>query len=195
MDSSKESIDWESSAMKVEIMQGIPYIMGWMWKTWWIQKGNRVQRDVLSYICPSYRAGLINLQEMFFQSTPNILSIPSVGFGQAFSRFQDHLQQEDPLAPAEPEQYWPFLEEGHGPSESPKAVPCCFQCPRGPYPMEIPKIMHITLGVRCNSHEHGKYKEVSWFLEFNVSGVEIQTSVSWRQWQSRRWHISLWSSF
>ena len=72
------------------------------------------------------------------------ISHPSPLRGQAFSRFEEYLQRHDPLAPAEPEQHRPLLEEGYGPGESPKAIPLHFQHSRGPNPVEIPKIMDIA---------------------------------------------------
>ena len=129
---------------------------------------------MLPHICSGYGIGALHFWEMFLQSTPNISSIPSTGFGQAFSEFQEYLQWDDPLAPAEPEQHWPLLEEGYSPSESPKTVPPHFQCSRGTNSMEFPKIMDIALGVRCHSCKHGEHEEVSWLLQFDTRGPGIQ---------------------
>ena len=73
-----------------------PTIAGWMGKAWRIQEGARIQRDALSHVCSGYGVQALHFWEMFLWSTPNISSVPSMGFGQAFSEFQKYLQQDDP---------------------------------------------------------------------------------------------------
>ena len=102
-------------------------------------------------------------KKCFFDQPPMSHLSPPLGFGQAFSRFQEHLQQYDPLAPTEQGQYWPFLERGYGPSESSEAVLLCFQCSWGPYPMEVSEILNPASHIGRDRSPHGGFKEVLGF--------------------------------
>ena len=97
-----------------------------------------------------------------------------MSFGQTLSKLQEHLQQDHPLAPTEPEEHQPLLEKGHSPSESSKAVPLHFQHVRGQTQWKFQKsqILHKVLNViAVNMESMGRCLD---FCELMPMGQEFQ---------------------
>ena len=118
---------------------------------------------MIPHICSHVRVGTGHIQEVLLRSTSTLTSVPSVSFRQTVSKLQEHIQQNHPLAPAEPEEYRLLLEKGHGPGESSEAVSLCLQRVRGPDPVEVPKVTDTTQGPGCDSYQHGEHKEMPGF--------------------------------